>query len=143
MQSRVTPDGDGEPGTGGVNRGRADAPLTWGKESLPVDRFKPTPLPPGAARSPDDWAPLVELPGSPDEAPVSSAPAIGAAICRVSRPVRVAAGAGAAASERGEEVLRERIAKIAGIAKIAITLRQAGADGDGGRRGEGGARPPG
>src|SRR4029453_8886416 len=60
-------DGDGEPGRGGINRGRADAPLTWGAESLPFDRFKAQALPPGAARSPDDWAPVVVLPGAPKE----------------------------------------------------------------------------
>lgn len=66
-------DGDGPPGRGGVNRGRADAELTWGDESLPLDRFKSQPLPPGAARSPDDWAPLVEAPGAPNASPVLSA----------------------------------------------------------------------
>jgi hypothetical protein len=66
-------DGSGAPGTGGINRGRGDAPLTWGKESLPLDRFKAQALPPGAARSPDDWAPLAEMPGTPQESPESSA----------------------------------------------------------------------
>jgi hypothetical protein len=61
------PDGDGYPGTGGVNRGRADATMTWGKETDRVDKFKSKPLPPGAPRSPDDWAPVVVLPGSPEE----------------------------------------------------------------------------
>ena len=65
-------DGDGEPGRGGINRGRGDAELTWGKESLPLDRFKSAPLPPGAARSADDWAPVVEAPGAPNESPVIS-----------------------------------------------------------------------
>jgi anti-sigma factor RsiW len=32
-------------------------------------------LPPGAPRSPDDWAPVVVLPGSPQEAAVLSAQA--------------------------------------------------------------------
>jgi hypothetical protein len=64
-------DGEGSrPGQGGVTRGRADADLTWGKESAPLDRFKDTALPPGAPRSPDDWAPIVEMPGAPDAAPV-------------------------------------------------------------------------
>ncbi len=72
--SQVSPDGDGNPGRGGINRGRADAALTWGKESLPFDRFKAAALPPGAARSPDDWAPVVELPGVPEESPQHSAP---------------------------------------------------------------------
>jgi hypothetical protein len=67
------PDGDGQPGSGGINRGRGDAPLTWGKESLPFDRFKAQALPPGAARSPEDWAPLAEMPGTPQESPESSA----------------------------------------------------------------------
>ena len=61
------PDGNGKPGSGGINRGRGDAPLTWGQESLPLDRFKAQALPPGAARSPDDWAPLAEMPGTPQE----------------------------------------------------------------------------
>lgn len=68
-------DADGRPGRGGIDRGRGDAPLTWGDESMPVDRFKAQPLPPGAPRSPDDWAPLVEMPGAPQQAPVVSTPA--------------------------------------------------------------------
>jgi hypothetical protein len=68
--------GDGRlPGRGGVDRGRADAELTFGKETAPFDRFKATPLPPGAARSPDDWAPVVELPGAPQGSPEQSASA--------------------------------------------------------------------
>jgi len=63
------PDGDGDPGSGGVNRGRGDAELTWGKESAMFDRFKSQPLPPGSFRSPDDWAPLAVLPGGPKELP--------------------------------------------------------------------------
>ena len=68
-------DGDGDPGRGGINRGRGDAPLTWGEETLPADRFKAQPLPPGAARSADDWTPLVVLPGAPQESPELSSPA--------------------------------------------------------------------
>ena len=67
------PDGDGIPGRGGINRGRGDAPLTWGKESSPFDRFKAQALPPGAPRSPDDWAPIVVLPGAPQESAKLSA----------------------------------------------------------------------
>jgi hypothetical protein len=74
-QSGSPVDGDGEPGRGGVNRGRGDAELTWGKETALFDRFKATPLPPGAARSPDDWAPVVELPGAPQGSPELSASA--------------------------------------------------------------------
>jgi hypothetical protein len=58
-----------------VNRGRADAELTWGKETTPFDRFKSKPLPPGAARSADDWAPVVTLPGAPQESPTAGAQA--------------------------------------------------------------------
>jgi hypothetical protein len=72
--SQASSDGEARPGNGAINRGRADAALTWGKESLPFDRFKADPLPPGAARSPDDWAPVVELPGTPGESPGQSAP---------------------------------------------------------------------
>jgi hypothetical protein len=67
-------DGDGESGRGGITRGRGDAPLTWGAESLPFDRFKAQALPPGAPRSPDDWAPIVVLPGAPRESPALSTP---------------------------------------------------------------------
>ena len=69
-----SPDGDGEPGRGGINRGRADAELTWGKETQLFDRFKAEPLPPGAARSAEDWAPIVELPGVPKASPEASVP---------------------------------------------------------------------
>jgi hypothetical protein len=66
------PDGDGKPGSGGINRGRGDADLTWGDESLPFDRFKSVALPPGAVRSPDEWSPVAVLPGAPKEAPERS-----------------------------------------------------------------------
>jgi hypothetical protein len=69
------PDGDGRPGRGGVNRGRGDAELTWGDESKRHERFKTTPLPPDAPRSPDDWAPLVEMRGAPKESAVLSSQA--------------------------------------------------------------------
>ena len=74
IASEASPDGDGRPGSGAVTRGRADADLTWGKETAPLDRFKEKALPPGAPRSPDDWAPVVEMPGAPDAAPVLSSP---------------------------------------------------------------------
>jgi len=70
--SDAGPDGDGDPGSGGINRGRGDADLTWGQETKPFDKFKSTPLPPGAARSPDDWTPVVVLPGAPQEDPTLS-----------------------------------------------------------------------
>ena len=70
-----SPDGDGRPGRGGVNRGRGDAELTWGKATQPFDRFKSQALPPGAARSPDDWTPVMTLPGTPLESPALSSQA--------------------------------------------------------------------
>lgn len=85
MQSRFDPsefatassdgDGGGIPGQGGINRGRGDAEMTWGKESQPADRFKPQALPPGFVRSPDDWAPIVSMPGAPTVAPETNGPA--------------------------------------------------------------------
>ena len=60
------------PGRGGITRGRADAQLTYGGESLPADRFKAQALPPGYVRSPDDWAPIVSVPGAPSVAPDAS-----------------------------------------------------------------------
>lgn len=72
------PESDGDPGSGGINRGRGDADLTWGDESLPFDRFKSVSLPPGAVRSPDDWSPVAVLPGAPKEAPELSGPSTGA-----------------------------------------------------------------
>jgi len=67
--SEMSRDGDGDPGRGGVNRGRGDAPLTWGQETALFDKFKAHPLPPGAARSADDWSPVVEMPGAPQANP--------------------------------------------------------------------------
>lgn len=75
LESEWSADGDGHPGRGGITRGRGDASLTWGDESLPLDRFRAEALPPGAPRGPDDWAPIVELPGAPNAAPVRSAQA--------------------------------------------------------------------
>ena len=63
------PEGGNIPGRGGVTRGRADAELTYGQETLPADRFKAQALPPGYVRSPDDWAPVVNMPGAPIVAP--------------------------------------------------------------------------
>jgi hypothetical protein len=63
------------PGRGGITRGRADATLTWGQETPRFDRFKAQALPPGYARSPDDFAPVVELPGAPDVSPQAGASA--------------------------------------------------------------------
>jgi len=60
------------PGRGGITRGRADAKLTYGQESLPAERFKAQALPPGYVRSPDDWAPVVNMPGAPIVAPEAS-----------------------------------------------------------------------
>ena len=60
------------PGRGGVTRGRADAELTYGQESLPAERFKAQALPPGYVRSPDDWAPVVNMPGAPIVSPEAS-----------------------------------------------------------------------
>ena len=61
--------GGNRPGRGGVSRGRADAELTYGQESQPADKFKAQALPPGYVRSPDDWAPIVNMPGAPNVAP--------------------------------------------------------------------------
>lgn len=91
FDSNPGPDADGDPGTGGVNRGRADADLTWGKETPSFDRFKATPLPPGAVRSPDDWSPAATLPGGPTTSPEMSAAA---------QPYQYATAAGQAAWRR-------------------------------------------
>ena len=66
------PEDSGAPGSGGGTRGRADAALTHGPQTRPHDRFKAQPLPPGAARSPDDWAPVAALPGTPEADPTLS-----------------------------------------------------------------------
>jgi len=89
--SDTSPDGDGDPGRGGVNRGRADADLTWGRETQPFDRFKAQALPPGSVRSPDDWAPIAVLPGAPGG---------GAETSRSVAPRSYAAGAGQEAWRR-------------------------------------------
>jgi hypothetical protein len=59
----------GRPGRGGINRGRADAELTYGQETQSAELFKSRALPPGYVRSPDDWAPVVNMPGAPIVAP--------------------------------------------------------------------------
>ena len=71
------PEANGRPGSGGINRGRGDAELTWGDESLPFDRFKSASLPPGSVRSPDDWSPVAVLPGAPKESPELSGASTG------------------------------------------------------------------
>ena len=59
-----------------VKSATRDEMNSWpGKESLSFDRFKAVPLPPGAARSPDDWAPVTTMPGAPKESPEFSGPA--------------------------------------------------------------------
>jgi hypothetical protein len=63
------PDGNGDPGTGGLNRGRGDADLTWGKESQGFDGFKAQSLPPGSYRNPDEWVPFAIMPGAPKTSP--------------------------------------------------------------------------
>ena len=87
-ESRVrcveSPETNGRPGSGGVNRGRADAPLTWGDESLPFDRFKAVALPPGSVRNPDDWAPVASLPGAPQISPQASVQSTGRAYASTS-----------------------------------------------------------
>lgn len=69
---------DGMPGRGGISRGRGDAELTWGDESLPFDKFKSVALPQGYERGPDDWAPVAVLPGAPQANPELSGPSTGA-----------------------------------------------------------------
>ena len=76
LETGAGSDGDGRPGRGGVNRGRADAALTSGEATALFDRFKSQPLPPGAARSPDDWAPVISVPGAPQEAPIAGAASV-------------------------------------------------------------------
>ncbi len=86
LASATSVQGGSRPGRGGVERGRADADLTWGKETAPLDRFKDQALPPGAPRSPDDWAPIAELPGAPDAAPVLTSPAAARQYAQVAGP---------------------------------------------------------
>jgi hypothetical protein len=74
LESDQAAAGGAQPGRGGIDRGRADAPLTWGNETAKLDTFKARPLPPGAPRNPDDWAPLVELPGAPQASATVSGP---------------------------------------------------------------------
>ena len=104
----VSADGDGEPGRGGdQSRPRRCGRSPGARRSSPFDRFKAQPLPPGAARSPDDWAPVVELPGAPQESPDAERAVGGQAVCGRRRPDRVAPHARAAPPERREEVFRE------------------------------------
>jgi hypothetical protein len=65
-------DGDGDPGRGAPNRGRADADLTFGRETERAGHFKAQPLPPGAVRNADEWAPIAEAQGAPGTSPQGS-----------------------------------------------------------------------
>lgn len=67
-------DGDGRPGSGGVNRGRADAELTWGEETDEQGlKFKETVLPPGFQEDPKDEVQGISL-APPEGTPDASAP---------------------------------------------------------------------
>lgn len=67
-------DGDGPPGRGGVNRGRGDAPITFGDESDERGtKFKEVVLPPGFLDDPKNEV-LGITRSAPEEAPAESAP---------------------------------------------------------------------
>jgi hypothetical protein len=67
-------DGDGRPGRGGINRGRADAEMSWGEESdRQGAKFKETVLPPGFQEDPQDDVRGVSL-APPETDPASAAP---------------------------------------------------------------------
>ena len=67
-------DGDGRPGRGGINRGRGDAPITWGDESDEQGvKFKETVLPPGLLDDPKNEVIGIN-PTAPEVAPADSAP---------------------------------------------------------------------
>ncbi len=72
--SSCSKDGNGKPGRGGISRGRGDAPLTWGDESiLENTKFKETILPPGSQDVPRDQ--VIGLTVSvPDDEAAQSAP---------------------------------------------------------------------
>ncbi|OHB77474.1 MAG: hypothetical protein A2Z34_03405 [Planctomycetes bacterium RBG_16_59_8] len=58
---------DGEPGRGGVSRGRGDAPMIWGNESdASKAKLKDEKLPPGVVANPDGSVTLKEIAGAPD-----------------------------------------------------------------------------
>ncbi len=62
------------PGRGGVNRGRGDAPLTWGDESDETNtKFKEVVLPPGFLEDPKGEI-LGVTKTAPNEEPAESAP---------------------------------------------------------------------
>ena len=120
----------GTPGSGGVTRGRADAALTRGAETLPHDRFKAQPLPPGAARSPDDWAPVAALPGTPQADPALSSRSRTRQYRRHVRPGWLAAHARAASSERGQEgFFGSEPAMSAGTSRTAVPRARRGRPG--------------
>ena len=66
--------GDGQPGRGGINRGRGDAAMSWGDESDEQGvKFKETVLPPGFQEDPQEEVRGVSL-APPEAAPAESAP---------------------------------------------------------------------
>jgi hypothetical protein len=67
-------DGNGQPGRGGINRGRGDAAMSWGDESDEQGvKFKETVLPPGFQEDPQEEVRGVSR-GAPETAPAESAP---------------------------------------------------------------------
>jgi hypothetical protein len=68
------PDGDGDPGRGGVNRGRGDAKLTWGDESEADGiKFKESVLPPGTPDQPNKEV-ISQSAATPEVNPAAKAP---------------------------------------------------------------------
>ncbi len=62
----------GQPGRGGVTRGRADAELFWGEESPGrSDQFAPKQLPGARAFDPDSSTPMGVTAGAPTVEPVA------------------------------------------------------------------------
>ena len=67
-------DGDGNPGSGGVNRGRADAELAWGKEEdRQGAKFKEVVLPEGFLDQPNDDVLAIQE-ATPNDPAVETAP---------------------------------------------------------------------
>ncbi len=76
-------DGDGDPGSGGINRGRGDAEMKYGPKTREGGtEFKDTPLPPGEVVDPSDSITIGESVGAPtvdNEAGPSAAGALSGA----------------------------------------------------------------
>ena len=110
------PDQDnGKPGRGGVNRGRADAKMTWGDESdLNGTKFKEVVLPPGTPDQPNKEVISQSAFGAGRESGGGGSPFGGSGIGTGNRPTDLEPHVASASPARREELFQRRNLEGAG-----------------------------